>query len=165
MGFFIVGHYIKEEQILPYKNLKQLTNLWSGTDRTTEIRFLRACIFYVATYGCETWTLNKTAEKFITAFELKCYRRVLRIYWTERRTNQSILQELRIENNWLLNQIITRKIKYFGHVKRHQGLEKTIMEGMMLQKRRREDQGEDKCKRCDRSSRSDCCRGRSPGAG
>jgi len=56
---------------------------------TTKLRFLGACIFPMAMYGCETWILCKAAEKSINAFECKCYRRILRITWTEKRTNMS----------------------------------------------------------------------------
>jgi len=68
---------IKRRASIALQKVKQINNLWRGADRTTKIRFLRACIFPIATYACETWTLNKTAEKHINAFERKCYRRVL----------------------------------------------------------------------------------------
>ena len=100
-------------------------------------RFLRALIFPIATYGCESWTINKTSERKINAFELKCYRTILRMPWTEKRTNNSILQELNIKEGWLLSTIIKRKLKYFGHVKRHEGLMKEILEGQVQGKRTR----------------------------
>jgi hypothetical protein len=62
---------------------------------------------------------------------------MLKISWTEKRTNKEILQQLRMEENWLLNNIAKRKLKYFGHIKRHNSLEKTIMEGSVDGKRRR----------------------------
>ena len=100
---------IKWRLSIALQRLKQLNKLWSGTDRTTKIRFLRACIFPIATYACETWTLTKQAEQRINAFEYKCYRRVLRIYWVKKRTNASILQELNTEEGWLLKTIKQRK--------------------------------------------------------
>ena len=117
--------------------IKQLQNIWKGTDITTKLRFLRACVFPIATYGCETWTIDRSSENIINAFECKCYRRILRIPWTEKRTNMSILQQLNIPENWLLKHIKKRKIKYFGHIKRHDGLEKIILEGMVPGKRGR----------------------------
>ena len=128
---------IKRRTSIALQKLKQLKNMWNGTDRTTKIRFLRACIFPIATYACETWTLTKSAEQHINAFEYKCYRRVLKIPWTQKRTNSSIRQELNIVEEWLLKTIKKRKMKYFGHIKRHQGMEKTIMEGYMPGRRKR----------------------------
>ena len=116
---------------------RQMRKLWHGTDKNTKIRFLRALIFPIATYGCESWTINKTSERKINAFELKCYRTILRVPWTEKRTNNSILQELNIKEGWLLSTIIERKLKYFGHVKRHEGLEKEILERQVQGKRTR----------------------------
>ena len=101
-----------------------MSKLWHGADKNTKIRFLRALIFPIATYGCESWTINKTSERKINAFELKCYRTILRVPWTEKRTNNSILQELNIKEEWLLSTIIKRKLKYCGHVKRHEGSRK-----------------------------------------
>ena len=128
---------IKRRLNIAMQKIKQLQNIWKGTDNTTKLRFLRACIFSIATYGCETWTIDKSAERSINAFECKCYRKILRVSWTERRTNMSILQQLSIPENWLLKNIKTRKIKYFGHIKRHGGLERIIMEGMVPGKRSR----------------------------
>ena len=128
---------IKKRLNIAIVKIKQLQNIWKGTDITTKLRFLRACVFPIATYGCETWTIDRSSEKIINAFECKCYRRILRIPWTEKRTNMSILQQLNIPENWLLKHIKKRKIKYFGHIKRHDGLEKIILEGMVPGKRGR----------------------------
>ena len=81
--------------------------------------------------------MNNSIEKYINAFELKCYRRILKISWTEKRTNKSVLEELKISENWLLNNIKSRKLKYFGHIKRHDSIEKIILEGVVPGKRRR----------------------------
>ena len=78
------------------------------------------------------WALNKSAEKNINAFEHKCYRRVLKISWIEKRTNKSILQELEIEESWLLKKIRQMKLKYCEKIQYHEGLEKKIMEGYIL---------------------------------
>jgi hypothetical protein len=99
---------IKRRQNIALQKIKQLSKLWKVTDIKTKLRFLRACIFPIATYGCETWTIDKAAEKSICAFECKCYRRILRISWVEKRTNMSILQHLNIRENWLLNTIFNK---------------------------------------------------------
>ena len=88
------------------------------------LRIVRACIFPIATYGCEAWTLGKTVLKRITAFEMKCYRKILKISWTEHRTNKSIRDELKLDDQWLENFLKKQKLKYFGHLKRSEGLGK-----------------------------------------
>ena len=128
---------IKRRLNIALQKLKELNNLWKGTDIRTKITCLRACVFPLATYGCETWNIDKATEKIINAFECKCYRRILRISWTEKRTNASVLQQLDIRESWLLQRIRTRKIKYFGHIKRHECLEKLILEGMVPGRRLR----------------------------
>ena len=79
---------------------------------------------YRAKYGCEAWTLGKTVLKRITAFEMKCYRKILKISWTEHRTNKSIRDELKLDDQWLENFLKKQKLKYFGHLKRSEGLGK-----------------------------------------
>ena len=128
--------------------LQKMRKLWHGTNKNTKIRFLRALIFPITTYGCESWTIsiNKTSERKINAFELKCYRTILRVPWTEKRTNHSILQELNIKEGWLLSTIIKRKLKYFGHVKRHEGLEKRYWKDKCKEKEQGVAQEEDGAK-------------------
>jgi hypothetical protein len=128
---------IRRRLAIAAKRLAQLKNVWKSADKPTKIKFLRTCIFPIATYGCETWTITQTAERRITAFEMRCYRRALRISWIEKRSNNDILEELNICEKWLLNTIKSRKLTYFGHVKRHDGLERTIMEGMVPGRRGR----------------------------
>ena len=70
---------------------------------------LKACIFPVAIYGCKAWTISKTDEKKITSFEMKCYRKILRISWTERKTNASVLEQLGVKAPPLLNLIKKNK--------------------------------------------------------
>ena len=85
-----------------------------------------------------TWSISKIAEQKINAFENKCYRRILRVPWTDKRTNVSIKEQLQIkEDTWLLNAIKKHKMKYFGHIKRHDCLEKDIFEGIIEGKRGR----------------------------
>jgi hypothetical protein len=99
------GDTIKETKrrtSIALQKLKQMKKLWGETNK---IRFLRAFIFPITTYACETWTLNKSAEKHINAFEHKCYSLFLKISWTEKIINKSLLQELQIEESWLLEQM------------------------------------------------------------
>ena len=117
--------------------LKKMEKLWKGQCRQTKLKIVRACIFPRVTYGCEGWTISKSCEKRINSFELKCYRKMLRIPWTARRRNEDILRELNIKPNWLLNTIKSRKLTYFGHLKRHDTLEKHILEAKLQGKRRR----------------------------
>ena len=126
---------VKKQLAMASNKLSQMKNLWKGEDKQTKIRILRACIFPTATYGCETWTIKKAVTKALNTFEIKCYRRMLRISWMEHRTNQSILEELNIGERWLEIFARKQKLKYFGHLKRHNGLGKTIMEGIVNGKR------------------------------
>ena len=102
------------------------------------IVILKALIWPVITYGAEGWTLKKDDERRLEAAEMWCYRRMLRISWTEKRTNKSILNELQTGRE-LLAQIIKRKMAFFGHACRNNKctLVKTCILGMMSGKRRR----------------------------
>ena len=111
--------------------------LWKGQDAQTKLRILRACIFPIATYGFEVWMLGKTNLKRINSFEMKCYRKILRISWTEHRMNQSIREELQVEGQWLENFVRRQKLIYIGHLKRSEGLGKIILEGRINGKRER----------------------------
>ena len=118
--------------------LKSMKKVWKGNDVKTKLKFLRSIIFPIAIYGSETWSLSKEAEKKINAFELRCYRRILRIPFTAKRTNVSVLKEIgNVKEEWLLNFIVSQKLKFFGHIKRHDCLEKDIFEGKIEGKRGR----------------------------
>ena len=99
--------------------LNTMAPLWKSQSTELKWRTLKACIFPVAIYGCEAWTISKTDEKKITSFEMKCYRKTLRISWTERKTNASVLEQLGVKAPQLLNLIKKQKLSYFGHIKRH----------------------------------------------
>ena len=103
--------------------------LWKSQSTELKWRTLKACIFPVAIYGCEAWTISKTDEKKITSFKMKCYRKILRISWTERKTNASVLEQLGVKAPQLLNLIKKQKLSHFGHIKRHNTLEKLFLEG------------------------------------
>jgi hypothetical protein len=92
----------------------------------TKIRLMDALVFPVATYGAETWTTRKADIKKIEAFENWCWRNMLRISWTEKRTNASIQQQLNIKTS-LVNRIRRNKLVYFGHIMRSNSLEKYMI--------------------------------------
>ena len=120
------------------KKLKNMKKLWKGNSEKTKLKFIRSLIFPIATYGSETWSIGKAAEKKINSFELRCYRRVLRIPWTDKRTNKSVLEQIgNVPENWLQNTIMRQKLKFFGHIKRHECLERDIYEGLVEGKRGR----------------------------
>ena len=85
----------------------------------------------------KAWSINKTDGKLITAFEMKCYRKILRIPWTDRVTNEKVLEKVKMNSTTLLQEIRKLKVGYFGHTKRHVSLEKHIMEAKAAGRRGR----------------------------
>ena len=103
----------------------------------TKVHLLRAMVFPVVMYECESWTIKKAEHCRIDAFELWCCRRLLRVPWTARRSNQSILKEINPENS-LEGLMVKLKLQYFGYlVRRADSLEKTLMLGKIEGRRRR----------------------------
>ena len=103
----------------------------------TKIHLVKAMVFPVVMYGCESWTVKKAEHQRIDAFELWCWRRLLRIPWTARRSNQSILKEISPGCS-LEGMMLKLKLQYFGHlIRRVDSLEKTLMLGGIGGKRRR----------------------------
>jgi len=103
----------------------------------TKVRLVKAMVFPVVTYGCESWTVKKAERQRIGAFELWCWRRLLRVPWTARRSNQSILKEFSPGMS-LGGMMLKLKLQYFGHLMgRVDSLEKTLMLGGIGGKRRR----------------------------
>ena len=97
----------------------------------------KAVVLPVVMYGCESWTVKKAERQKIDAFELWCWRRLLRVPWTERRSNQSILKEISPEYS-LVELMLKLKLQYFGHLmQRTDSLEKTLTLGKIEGKRRR----------------------------
>ena len=95
----------------------------------TKVRLVKAMIFPVVMYGCESWTIKKAENQRIAAFEVWCWRRLLRVPWTARRSNQSILKEISPEYS-LEGLMLKLKLQYFGHlIRRTDSLEKTLMLG------------------------------------
>ena len=107
-----------------------------GTSKVTKVKLVQTLVFPVFLYGCETWTLNKSEEKRVDSFELWCWRRLLRIPWTARRTNISVLQEIGNPKP-LIARIVEHQLKYFGHVVRAQNMESDIMLGTITGSRKR----------------------------
>ena len=103
----------------------------------TKIRLVKAVVFPVVMYGCESWTLKKVEHRRIDAFELWCWRRLLRVPWTARRSNQSILKEINLGISWE-GMMLKLKLQYFGHLMRRvDSLEKTLMLGGIGGRRKR----------------------------
>ena len=103
----------------------------------TKIRLVKATVFPVVMYGCESWTIKKAESLRIDAFELWCWRRLLRVPWTARRSNQSILKEISPGCS-LEGLMLKLKLQYFGHLMRRvDSLEKTLMLGGIGGRRKR----------------------------
>ena len=103
---------------------------------TKKVHLVKAMVFPVVMYGCESWTIKKAEHQRIDAFELWCWRRLLRVRWTARRANQSILKE--ISPGCSLEGLMKLKLQYFGHLMRStDSLEKTLMLGKIGGRRRR----------------------------
>ena len=103
----------------------------------TKVRLVKVMVFPVVMYGCESWTLKKGDRRRIDAFELWCWRRLLRVPWTARRSNQSILKEINPGIS-LEGMMLKLKLQYFGHLMRRvDSLEKTLMLGGIGGRRRR----------------------------
>ena len=103
----------------------------------TKVHLVKAMVFPVVMYGCESWTVKKAERQKIDAFELWCWRRLLRVPWTARRPNQSILKEIS-PGCTLEGLMLKLKLQYFGHfMQRVDSLEKTLMLGVVGGRRRR----------------------------
>ena len=104
---------------------------------STEVRLVKAMVFPMVMYGCESWTIKKAERWRIDAFELWCWRRLLRVPWTARRSNQSIQKEISPEYS-LEGLMLKLKLQYFGHLmRRADSLEKTLVLGKIGGRRRR----------------------------
>ena len=119
--------------------MSNLDSILKSRDITlpTKVHLVRAMVFPVIMYGCESWTIKIAEHRRIDAFELWCWRRVLRVPWTARRSNQSILKEISPEYS-LEGLMLKLKIQYFGHlIRRTDSFEKTLMLGKIEGGRRR----------------------------
>ena len=111
------SHEIKRLLLLERKVMTNLDSMLKSRDITlpTKVNLLKAMVFPVVMYGCESWTIKKPEHQWIDAFELWHWRRVLRVPWTARRSNQSILKEISPECS-LEGQMLNLKCQYFGHL-------------------------------------------------
>ena len=122
LGFKITAgsdcsHEIKRRLLLGRKAMANLDSVLKGRDITlpTKVHIVKAMVFPVVMYGCESWTLKKAECQRTDAFELWCWRRLLRVPWTARRSNQSILKEISPEYS-LERLMLKLKLQYFGHL-------------------------------------------------
>ena len=133
------SHEIKRFLLLGRKPMTNLDSILKSRDITlsTKVHLVKAMAFPVVMYGCESWTIKKAEHQRIDAFELWCWRRLLRVPWTARRSNQSILKE--INGEYLLEGLMLKlKLQYFGHLMwRVDSLEKTLMLGKIEGRRTR----------------------------
>ena len=133
------SHEIKRCLLLGRKAMTNLDSILKSWDITlpTKVCLVKAIVFPVVIYGCESWTVKKAECQRIDAFELWCWRRHLRVPWTERRSNQSILKEISPGIS-LEGMMLKLKLQYFGHLmRRADSLEKTLMLGGIGGRRRR----------------------------
>ena len=133
------SHEIKRRLLLERKVMTNLDSIFKTRDITlpTDVRLVKAIVFPVVMYGCESWTVKKAERRRIYVFELWCWRRLLRVPWTARRSNQSILKEISPGCS-LEGMILKLKFQYFGHLmRRADSLEKILMLGGIGGRRRR----------------------------
>ena len=133
------SHEIKRRLLLGRKVMSNLDSIFKSRDSTlpTKVRLVKAMVFPVVMYGCESWTVRKAERRRIDAFELWCWRRLWRVPWTKRRSNQSILKEISPEIS-LEGMMLKLKLQYFGHLMRRvDSLEKSLMLGGIGGRRRR----------------------------
>ena len=127
------SHKIKRRLLLGRKVMTNLDSIFKSRNITlpTKVRLVKAMVFPVVMYGCESWTVKRTEHRRIDTFELWCWRRLLRVSWTARRSNQSILKEI-TPGISLEEMMLKLKLQYFGHLMwRVDSLEKTLMLGGM----------------------------------
>ena len=133
------SHEIKRRLLLGRKVMTNLDSILKSRDITlpTKVHLVKAVVFAVVMYGCESWTVKKAECRQIDAFELGCWRRLLRVPWTARVPNQSILKEISPGCS-LKGLMLELKLQYFGHLmRRADSFEKTLMLGGIGGRRRR----------------------------
>ena len=133
------SHEIKRRLLLGRKVMTNLDSILKSRDITlhTKVCLVKAMVFPVVMYGCESWTVKKAERRRFDAFELWCWIRLLRVPWTARRSNQSILKEISPGIS-LEGLMLKLKLQYFGHLMRRvDSLEKTLMLGGIGGRRRR----------------------------
>ena len=133
------SHEIKRHLLLGRKVMTNLDNILKSRDITlpTKVNLVKVMVFPVFKYGCESWTIKKAEHRRLDAFELWCWKRLLRVPWTARRSNQSILKEISPRCS-LEGLMLKLKLQYYGHLmRRADSFEKTLMLGKTEGRRRR----------------------------
>ena len=132
------SHEIKRRLLLGRKVMTNLDSIFKSRDITLpKVHLVKAMVFPMVVYGCESWTVKKAERQRIDAFELWCWRRLLRVPWTARRSNQSILKEISPGIS-LEGMMLKLKLQYFGHfMRRVDSLEKSLMLGGIGGRRKR----------------------------
>ena len=133
------SHEIKRRLLLGRKVMTNLDSIFKSRDITlpTKVRLVKAMVFPVVMYGCESWTVKKAECRRIDAFEVWCWRRLLRVPWTARRSSQSILKEISPEYS-LEGLMLKLKLQYFAHLmRRADSFQKTLMLGKIEGRKRR----------------------------
>ena len=133
------SHEIKRCLLLGRKTMTKLDSILKSRDITlpTQVHLVKVMVFPVVMYGCESWTIKKAECRRIDAFELWCWRRLLRVFWTARRSNQSILKEISPEYS-LEGLMLKLKLQICGQLmQKTNSLEKTLMLGKIESRRRR----------------------------
>ena len=126
-------------RLLGRKTMTNLDNVFKSRDITlpTKVHIVKSVVFPVVMYGCESWTIKRAECQRIVAFELWCWRRLLRVPWTARRSNQLVLKEISPEYS-LQGLMLKLKLQYFGHaMQRPDSLEKIMILGKSEGKRKR----------------------------
>ena len=136
------SHEIKRRLLHGRKVMTNLDSILKSRDITlpTKVHLVKAMVFPVVMYGCESWTVKKAEHRRIDAFEVWCWKRLLRVPWTARRSNQSILEEISPGCS-LEGLMLKLKFQYFFHLMQRTDLEKTLMLGKIEGRRRRGDRG------------------------
>ena len=133
------SHEIKRHLLLGRKVMTNLDSILKSRDisLSTKVCLVKAMVFPIVMYGCESWTVKKAECRRIDSFELWCWRRLLRVPWTARRSNQSILKEISPEYS-LEGLMLKLKLQYFGYLMQRTDLfEKTLILGLIKGRRRR----------------------------
>ena len=137
------SHEIKRRLLLGRKVMTNLDSTLKSKDITlpTKLHLVKAMVFPIVMYGCESWIIKNAEHQRIDTFELWCWRRLLRVPWTARRSNQSILKEVNPEHS-LEGLMLKLKLQYFSHLmQRTDSFEKTLMLGKIEGRREGDDRG------------------------
>ena len=133
------SHEIKRRLLLGWKAMTNLDSILESRDVTlpSKVHLVKAMVFPVVMYGCESWTIKKAEHQRIDAFELWCWKRFLKVPWTAKRSNQSIFKEISPEYS-LEGLMLKLKLQYFGHLmQKTDSLEKTLILGKIEDRKRR----------------------------